>query len=78
MTIGPITIRWTKAVQAEQRHRDTAKRISAKVASLLLEENRRYKGILRRWGMDEGVIGYNAARGGSRRSKPPKGAVASV
>ena len=78
MTIGPIIIRWTKTVQAEQRHRDTAKRISVKVASLLLEENRQYKDILRAWGLSEGVIGYKAARGGSRRSKPPKGAVASV
>ena len=78
MTIGPITIRWTKAVQAEQRHRDTAKRISAKVAALLLDENRQYKAILRTWGLSEGVIGYRAARGGSRRSKPPKGAMASV
>ena len=78
MTIGPIVVRWTRAVQAEQRQRDTAKRISAKVASLLLEENRQYKDILRTWGLSEGVIGYKAARGGSRRSKPPKGAVASV
>ena len=74
MTIGPIIIRWTKTVQAEQRHRDTAKRISVKVASLLLEENRQYKDILRTWGLSEGVIGYKAARGGSRRSKTPKGA----
>ena len=78
MVIGPITVRWTKTVQAEQRQRDTAKRISAKVASLLLAENRQYKDILRDWGLSEGVIGYKAARGGSRRSKPPKGAVASV
>ena len=78
MTIGPIIIRWTKTVQAEQRHRDTAKRISAKVASLLLEENRQYKAVMDAYYLSEGVIGYKAARGGSRRSKPPKGAVASV
>ena len=78
MIIGKWTIRRTSDIEAEQVAHDKAKRISAIVTEALLHDNRRYKAILRRWGLSEGVIGYRAGKGASKRSKPPKGAVASV
>ena len=74
MIRGPITIRWTKDVQAEQVKRDDAKRVSARLVELLMHTHRQDKAILRRWGLSEGL---NEAQG-VKGSKPPKGAVASV
>jgi len=64
MIIGPLTIRWTKDIKAEQaafraaveaKH-DKAKVISAKIVERLLHDNRQYKAALHRWGVSEGVI----------------------
>ena len=74
MVIGPLTIRRTKTVEAEQAKRAKSKAISNKMVGLMLHDNRRFKAILHRWGLSEGII----EGGGAKRSKPPKGAVASV
>ena len=56
MIIGPITIRWTKDIQAEQDKRAKAKAISAKITDSLLAKIDRYRIELERWGLSEGVI----------------------
>ena len=90
MVIGPVTIRWTKDIKAEQAARIKAKAISAKMVELMLYDNRRFKAILRRWGLSDDNITITEAedvlkdvkrrqrQGAFQRSKPPKGAVASV
>ena len=81
MTIGPITIRWTKDIKAEQAERDKARHVSAALTEALLHDNRRYKAILRRWGLSEsliGLIGDKAGKGAHKRSMTPKGPVATI
>ena len=78
MIIGPIIIRWTKDVKAEQDKRDYAKAVSARLVGMLLADNTHYKAALRRWGLSEGLIGDKADMGWVEGSKPPKGAVATV
>lgn len=74
MIIGPLTIRRTKDVEAEQARQARAKAVRNKLVALLLSENTHQKAVLRRWGLLEPLM----EAGGSKGSKPPKGAVASV
>ena len=69
MTIGPITVRWTKDVVDEADKRAYGKAVAAKVYEGLLFKNLRYKALIERWGIEEGVV---------RTAKTPKGAGASV
>lgn len=64
MIIGPITIRWTKDIKAEQVQHDKAKLISNKLLEHLLHDNRQYKAALHRWGVSEGVIKGKDKEGG--------------
>ena len=56
MKIGPITIRRTKAVEAEQAKREHRNQARNKVVALLLKENNYYKAEFQRWGIKEGMI----------------------
>ena len=56
MQLGPLTIRRTKHVQAEQDIRYKVKAAMAALVENLLHDNRRYKAALQRWGVSEGVI----------------------
>jgi len=56
MQIGPITIRWTKDIKAEQEKSDKAKAISVKLLDTLLAKIVRYQAALERWGVSEGVM----------------------
>lgn len=71
MRLGPITIRWTKDVEAEEAKRNTSNAIRNKMVAKLLQQNSQYRAILHRWGLDAGLLGVGA----SQRSMPPKGAV---
>ena len=76
MTIGPITVRWTKDIKAEQDRRDKAKVVSAKLVEVLL---RKYTDALEaRWGLSEGMIGDKVGKGAHKRSMTPKGPVATI
>ena len=69
MTIGPITIRWTKDVVNEADKRAYGKAVAAKVLEGVMFRNLQYKVLIERWGIQEGVV---------RTAKTPKGAGASV
>ena len=70
----PLTIRWTKDVEAEQAAKAKSNTIRNKLVAKLLHESIQLKAILHRWGLDQGA--YEA--GASQESKTPKGAGASI
>ena len=74
MRIGPITVRWTVDVEAEQAKLAKSRAVSAKVTDMLLLELRRYKGMAYDYCLEEGLID----RGASEKAKPPKAGVASL
>jgi len=73
MIIGKWTIRRTSDIEAEQAAHDKAKRVSAIVTEALLHDNRRYKAILHRWGLSEGLIGERADNSQEAPLSPPRG-----
>ena len=73
MVIGPVTIRLTKDIKAEQAERDKAKSVSAKLVELLMHTHRRDRAILRRWGLSEGMIEQEAIYSGGEASTPQGG-----
>lgn len=70
MIVGPVTIRWTKDIKAEQARRAKAKRLSVAVTEALLHDNTRYKALLRQHGLSKVLIDAQAGKD----SKPPRGA----
>ena len=73
MVIGPVTIRLTKDIKAEQAERDKAKAVSAKLVELLMHTHRRDRVILRRWGLCEGLIEQRADNTQEAPLSPPRG-----
>ena len=73
MVIGKWTIRRTADIEAEQAAHDKSKRVSAIVTEALLHDNRRYKAILYRWGLSEGLIDQRADNSQEATSTPPGG-----
>ena len=73
MQIGSWTIRRTKDVEAEQDKRDKAKAVSARLVELLLDESRRHKATVRRWGLSEGLIEQGADNHQEAPLSPPGG-----
>ena len=69
MRIGPITVSWTKAVaeQAVQQQHDNELRLS--VIEQLTARNIEAEALLRRWGLENGIIG---PREWYQRSMPPR------
>ena len=74
MRIGPITVRWTADIEAEQAKRVKAKAVSTKLVELILAENTAYRAQAHRWGLSEGLID----RGARQEAKTPKGSGASI
>ena len=70
----PITIRWTKDVEAEAKTKAKSNAVRNKLVAKLLHESIQLKAILHRWGLDQGVD----EGGASQESKTPKGAGASL
>ena len=56
MQLGPITVRWTKDIEAEQADRNRKKKISLALTQALMDDNRRLKAEYKRWGIDEHLI----------------------
>ena len=56
MKIGPVTVRWTKDIEAEQTDRAKKKRATTSLMQALLDDNRRLKAEYKRWGIDEHLI----------------------
>ena len=73
MVIGPVTIRLTKDIKAEQAERDKAKAVSAKLVELLMHTHRRDRAILRHWGLCEGLIEQRADNTQEAPLSPPRG-----
>ena len=74
MTIGPITIRLTKAVEAEQHEAESTARVQRRRIILLAAELVKLKTVLHKWGLDEGLCDGGA----SEKAKTPKGAGVSI
>jgi len=55
MKLGPITIQWSKTVEAERQEQEHKDNVRNKMVGLLLNQNERHKAELHRWGISEGI-----------------------
>ena len=71
MTIGPITLRWTKAVAKEQHDQDYHRRMTNSMIDQQMGRIVKLRAIIERWGLE-------TAGRPLEKAKPPKGAGVSI